>query len=167
MHVTLARGESRVNSCVDKQRRSSLPPVEQAAVTDPAPPGGSTRRPACLLGTVAVPWTVAGRRVVDEPARRGPAAFVPRRLGGALICRSFNESVDRGSGPRLSLIRCGVGRWPGSAADRANQIFNTSVDRSGGRIYDQIDSPSAVREAPRPRRSAAGIRARTYLLGGQ
>jgi hypothetical protein len=57
--------------------RSKLPAVEQAAVTDPASPGGSTRRPACLLGKVAVPWTVAGRRVVDEPARRGPAAFLP------------------------------------------------------------------------------------------
>ena len=56
---------------------SSLPSVEQPAATDPAPPGGSARRTACLLGTVAVAWTVAGRPVVDEPAHRGPAAFVP------------------------------------------------------------------------------------------
>ena len=83
------------------------------------------------------------------------------------ISWSFNESVDRGPGRRLPLIRCGVRRWSRSAAGSANQIFNTSVDRSEGRIYDQIDSPGAVREASRPRRPATGTRARTFLLGGQ
>jgi hypothetical protein len=68
--------------------RLSLPPVEQLAVADQASPGGFIRRPAYLLGTVAVPWTVADRRIVDEPARRRPAAFVPpeaRRCADLLV----------------------------------------------------------------------------------
>ena len=72
----------------------------------------------------------------------------------------------------MALARTGCGiivRMPSrdaAAAGRANQIFNTSVDRSGGRIYDQIDSLRPVREASRPRRPAAGTRVRTNLLGG-
>jgi hypothetical protein len=31
---------------------------------------------------------------------------------------------------------------------RASQIFNTSVDRSEGRIYDRIDSPGQI-DSPR------------------
>jgi hypothetical protein len=56
---------------------SKLPSVEQPAVTDPYVARWVHSSAAYPLGTVAVPWTVAGRRVVDEPARRGPAAFVP------------------------------------------------------------------------------------------
>jgi hypothetical protein len=37
-----------------------------------------------------------------------------------------------------------ISRW------RASQIFNTSVDRSEGRIYDRIDSP---RQTDSPRQS--------------
>lgn len=168
MHVTLASGESCVNSCVDKtvtarvsRRWNSLPSLTLRRQV------GSTRRPTCLLGTAAVPWTVPAAVLSTNRRAAGQRRSCRRRPGGALISWSFNEHVDRGPGRRLPLIRCGVGRWPRSAAGGANQIFNTSVDRSEGRIYDQIDSPRAVREASRPRRPAAGTRARPYLLGGQ
>jgi hypothetical protein len=142
------------------RRRNSLP-----SLTLRRPVGPLVGRRACSerwrfhrRPSAAALWTnrrAAGQR---RSCRRMP--------GGALISWSFNEPVDRDPGRRLPLIRCGVGRWPRSAADGVNQIFNTSVDRSEGRIYDQIDSPRGVREASRPRRPAAGTRVRTNLLGG-
>ena len=55
---------------------------------------------------------------------------------------------------------------------QASHIFNTSVDRSEGRIYDRIDSPGQIDS---PRRSGKHLvpgapqrapRVRTNLLGG-
>lgn len=96
--VTLINGAARVSL-----RWNSLPSLTLRRQV------GSTRRPTCLLGTAAVPWTVPAAVLSTNRRAAGQRRSCRRRPGGALISWSFNEHVDRGPGRRLPLIRCGVG----------------------------------------------------------